>query len=68
MSISRDKAKKKSIAPRLVCSSPFFERWDGKRLFRDITFCASSHPITYLGATPVFIDSEHGSGTAGRSN
>ena len=22
------------------------------------TFCASSHPITYLGATPVFIDSE----------
>lgn len=25
------------------------------------TFCASSHPITYLGATPVFIDSESGS-------
>lgn len=22
------------------------------------TFCASSHPVTYLGATPVFIDSE----------
>lgn len=22
------------------------------------TFCASSHPITYLGATPVFVDSE----------
>ncbi|MBP5540467.1 MAG: aminotransferase class I/II-fold pyridoxal phosphate-dependent enzyme [Bacteroidales bacterium] len=22
------------------------------------TFCASSHPITYLGATPIFIDSE----------
>ena len=22
------------------------------------TFCASSHPVTYLGATPVFVDSE----------
>lgn len=27
-------------------------------LVQSITFCASSHPITYLGATPVFIDSE----------
>ena len=26
---------------------------------QSLTFCASSHPITYLGATPVFIDSEH---------
>ena len=26
---------------------------------QSFTFCASSHPITYLGATPVFIDSEH---------
>lgn len=25
---------------------------------QSLTFCASSHPITYLGATPVFIDSE----------
>ena len=28
-------------------------------LVQSFTFCASSHPITYLGATPVFIDSEH---------
>ena len=27
-------------------------------LVQTFTFCASSHPITYLGATPVFIDSE----------
>ena len=26
---------------------------------QSFTFCASSHPITYLGATPVFIDSEN---------
>lgn len=25
---------------------------------QSFTFCASSHPVTYLGATPVFIDSE----------
>lgn len=25
---------------------------------QSFTFCASSHPITYLGATPIFIDSE----------
>ena len=25
---------------------------------QSFTFCASSHPITYLGGTPVFIDSE----------
>ncbi len=29
-----------------------------KVLVQSFTFCASSHPITYLGATPVFIDSE----------
>ncbi len=29
-------------------------------LVQSFTFCASSHPITYLGATPVFIDSEMG--------
>ena len=28
---------------------------------QSFTFCASSHPIKYLGATPVFIDSEKGS-------
>ena len=28
-------------------------------LVQSFTFCASSHPITYLGATPVFIDSEN---------
>lgn len=28
---------------------------------QSFTFCASSHPITYLGATPVFIDSESNS-------
>lgn len=27
-------------------------------LVQSFTFCASSHPITYLGATPVFVDSE----------
>ena len=27
-------------------------------MVQSFTFCASSHPITYLGATPVFIDSE----------
>ena len=27
-------------------------------LVQSFTFCASSHPITYLGAKPVFIDSE----------
>ena len=30
-------------------------------LVQSFTFCASSHPITYLGATPVFVDSEPGS-------
>ncbi len=30
-------------------------------LVQSFTFCASSHPITYLGAKPVFIDSEEGS-------
>lgn len=28
---------------------------------QSFTFCASSHPITYLGGTPVFIDSENDS-------
>jgi dTDP-4-amino-4,6-dideoxygalactose transaminase len=27
-------------------------------IVQSFTFCASSHPITYLGAKPVFIDSE----------
>lgn len=27
-------------------------------LVQSFTFCASSHPVTYLGATPIFIDSE----------
>lgn len=26
-------------------------------LVQSFTFCASSHPVTYLGATPVFVDS-----------
>ena len=26
-------------------------------IVQSFTFCASSHPITYLGATPVFVDS-----------
>ena len=30
-------------------------------LVQSFTFCASSHPIAYLGATPVFIDSERDS-------
>ena len=30
-------------------------------LVQSFTFCASSHPVTYLGATPVFVDSEPGS-------
>ena len=25
---------------------------------QSFTFCASSHPVAYLGATPVFVDSE----------
>lgn len=25
-------------------------------LVRDFTYCATSHPITYLGAQPVFVD------------
>lgn len=28
---------------------------------QSFTFCASAHPVTYLGATPVFIDSEDAS-------
>ena len=27
-------------------------------IVQTFTFCASSHPVTYLGATPVFVDSE----------
>ena len=27
-------------------------------IVQSFTFCASTHPITYLGATPVFVDSE----------
>ena len=30
-------------------------------IVQTFTFCASSHPITYLGATPVFVDSERDS-------
>lgn len=29
-------------------------------MVQSFTFCASSHPVTYLGATPVFVDSEKG--------
>ena len=28
-------------------------------MVQSFTFCASSHPVTYLGATPVFVDSEN---------
>ena len=31
---------------------------DDEVLVQSFTFCASTHPITYLGATPVMIDSE----------
>ena len=31
---------------------------DDEVCVQSFTFCASSHPITYLGAKPVFIDSE----------
>jgi dTDP-4-amino-4,6-dideoxygalactose transaminase len=27
-------------------------------IVQSFTFCASSHPVTYVGATPVFVDSE----------
>jgi len=27
-------------------------------IVQDFTFCASSHPVTYVGAQPVFVDSE----------
>lgn len=30
-------------------------------IVQSFTFCASSHPVTYLGATPVFVDSEEDS-------
>ncbi|HIR95001.1 MAG TPA: aminotransferase class I/II-fold pyridoxal phosphate-dependent enzyme [Candidatus Coprenecus stercorigallinarum] len=30
-------------------------------LVQSFTFCASSHPVTYLGAVPVFVDSERDS-------
>lgn len=30
-------------------------------LVQSFTFCASSHPITYCGATPIFVDSEKAS-------
>ena len=30
----------------------------GEVIVQTFTFCASSHPITYLGAKPVFVDSE----------
>ena len=30
-------------------------------IVQSFTFCASSHPVTYLGATPVFVDSENDS-------
>lgn len=30
-------------------------------IVQSFTFCASSHPVTYLGATPVFVDSEQDS-------
>lgn len=30
-------------------------------IVQSFTFCASSHPVTYLGATPVFVDSESNS-------
>ena len=30
-------------------------------IVQTFTFCASSHPVTYLGATPVFVDSERDS-------
>lgn len=30
-------------------------------IVQSFTFCASSHPVMYLGATPVFVDSEKGS-------
>ena len=31
---------------------------EGKEVVQSFTFCASSHPVTYLGARPVFVDSE----------
>jgi dTDP-4-amino-4,6-dideoxygalactose transaminase len=30
-------------------------------MVQSFTFCASSHPVSYLGATPVFVDSEEDS-------
>ena len=30
-------------------------------IVQSFTFCASSHPVMYLGAIPVFVDSEKGS-------
>jgi dTDP-4-amino-4,6-dideoxygalactose transaminase len=31
---------------------------DDEVLVQSFTFCASTHPVTYLGANPVFVDSE----------
>ena len=39
---------------RADCKSPQTD----EVIVQSFTFCASSHPITYLGATPVFVDSE----------
>ena len=34
---------------------------DDEVIVQSFTFCASANPVTYLGATPVFVDSEEGS-------
>ena len=41
-------------SPQTDCKSPQTD----EVIVQSFTFCASSHPITYLGATPVFVDSE----------
>ena len=33
---------------------------DDEVIVQSFTFCASTHPVTYLGATPVLVDSEPG--------
>ena len=35
-------------------------------IVQSFTFCASTHPVTYLGATPVLVDSEPGKEKAGK--
>lgn len=46
-----------TAAVHLALVASGVERGD-EVIVQSFTFCASSHPVTYVGATPVFVDSE----------